>query len=357
MLETPYFFAGIFFISMLVFSLTINFILVKFSRNIGIRNSQEPIIRWNSKKKPAIGGISFFIIYLLSVVVGLIFFDIENSLITKYSGILATTTIGFLMGLFDDAFNTKPLLKFFTQLLCGIILIITGTSIHFFEIEWLNYFLTVFWIVSLMNSINMLDNMDGIATIVSLFILLAALFLFFTNISFPGSLLVLILGSIAALAGFLYFNWPESKMFMGDTGSQFLGVFLGIIGISFFWNFEPHHTEITRFHRAMAVLLVFYLPIIDTTTVTIKRLSMGRSPFVGGKDHTTHHLAYTGLSEKRVALLFVILSFLGAALSVAVFQFSHIFQGIGLLPFLLFFIITFVILFYIANKNKDKSKQ
>src|SRR5690606_3614244 len=96
-----------------------------------------------------------------------------------------------------------------------------------------------------------------------------------------------------------------SKMFMGDTGSQFLGLFLSVMGIDNCWN-NPTSVLVGGFPVAnpVIVLLVFLLPLTDTFSVVVNRVAAGRSPFVGGKDHTTHHLFFRGLTEKRIALLF-----------------------------------------------------
>ena len=136
----------------------------------------------------------------------------------------------------DDAYNTVPWLKLIAQITTGFVLIYTGVVIDFFEIEVADAMLTIFWTVAVMNSINMLDNMDGVTASVSIFILFSAALtaypltdnnLFYTFVC--G-------GTAAAIIGFLYFNWNPSKMFMGDTGSQMLGALLAAIGILFFWS-------------------------------------------------------------------------------------------------------------------------
>ncbi len=106
-----------------------------------------------------------------------------------------------------------------------------------------------------------------------------------------------------SLIGFLYFNWWPSKMFMGDSGSQFIGAVLASMGIIFFWNIEPVSND--RYGFSMQIILpvlAFIVPIADTTTVVINRLSRGQSPFIGGKDHTTHNLVRLGMKDMQVAL-------------------------------------------------------
>jgi len=293
------------FIVCFVFSLLINYILLRFAQTLGMRNRDDQQIRWNPDAKPSLGGISFYVVFLFAFIFTIILPHKSLGFNIQVIGILVAATLAFLMGLADDAFNTQPLLKFLTQIFCGLIVIFSGHSITIFENVFVNYFLTIFWVVGLMNSINMLDNMDGISTIVSV---LSCFFMVTVNISLfqTGSYATILnLGVLGALCGFLVFNFHPSKMFMGDTGSQFLGLFLAVMGIDNCWN-NPTSPLMNGFPIAnlLLVALVFLLPLSDTLTVIINRMYEGRSPFVGGKDHTTHFLFFRGITEKRIAILF-----------------------------------------------------
>lgn len=306
-----------------IFSVLINSILLKFSQNLGSRNhNNHNNIRWNPNVKPSLGGISFFVIFLISfIILGFINSQMPhhfNGL--KEIGIFLVCTIAFIMGLADDAYNTKPLLKFLTQIACGLILYFTGTRINIFPIETLDMALTVLWVAGLMNSINMLDNMDGITTIVSIVILCFVIFLNQKLNLILTPLPILSLGILGALLGFLIYNWHPSKMFMGDTGSQFLGCFLAVVGIDYCWNSfslvnNLWHSVNPVMLGFVTVALVFLLPLTDTITVSINRIRKGKSPFIGGKDHTTHHLFFKGITEKRIAILFFGLGLIGLSLA------------------------------------------
>ena len=306
-----------------ILSLVFNSILLKFSQTLGVR--QQPgskEIRWNPSIRPSVGGISFFVIFLISFI---ILNFIDNLLPLQYNnvkiiGVFIVCTMAFLMGLADDAYNTQPLLKFITQLICGLVLYFTGTKINIFTIEGLNFGLTVFWVIGLMNSINMLDNMDGITTIVSILILFFAITLNINLNLVISPIPILCLGVLGSLLGFLVYNWHPAKMFMGDTGSQFLGAFLSVVGIDYCWNSFSLVNNCwfavnPVFLGFLSVGLVFILPITDTITVSINRIRRGQSPFVGGKDHTTHHLFFKGITEKRIAILFFGIGFTGLSLA------------------------------------------
>lgn len=306
-----------------ILSLVFNSILLKFSQTLGLRQpANTKDIRWSPSLRPSVGGISFFVIFLISFI---ILNFIDHLLPLNYSnlkivGVFVVCTIAFLMGLADDAYNTQPLLKFVTQLICGLVLYFTGTKINIFTIEGLNFGLTVFWVIGLMNSINMLDNMDGITTIVSIIILFFVIALNLNLNTIFSPIPILSLGILGSLLGFLVYNWHPAKMFMGDTGSQFLGAFLSVAGIDYGWNsFSLINNSWFLVNPVLlgflSIALIFILPITDTITVSINRMRRGQSPFVGGKDHTTHHLFFKGFTEKRIAILFFGIGLTGLSLA------------------------------------------
>jgi len=350
-----------YFISTVILSFLINGLFLKFASTLGIRNANETVIRWSPQAKPSLGGISFYIIFLISIASYPIFFEQSKVLFSKpLLGILAACTLAFLMGLSDDAYNTRPLLKFMIQVGCGLILIFTGTYIKFLSGNdpvpvpaklYFDYALTLFWVVGLMNSINMLDNMDGITTLVSITIILSALFILYLNNDNYSIHILLLIGVLAALIGFLFFNWHPSKMFMGDTGSQFLGLFLAAMGIIYFWNTPDVHGKLIQSKQFFVTILTFAIPIIDTTTVTINRLRKGKSPFVGGKDHTTHSLFFMGLTEKRIAILYVGICFVSMFFNLLIIKYIEHWGYLHIFLFTVYYAALFWFLYAPARKH------
>lgn len=301
-------------------SLFINALLLKFSTNLGVRNAAD-LVRWSSQFKPSVGGISFFILFLISLVFGLIYTpDLPSNI--PLLGFSAAVGLGFLIGLADDAYNTKPILKFSGQVACGLLLIASGITIDLFPQKGFDEALTLLWTVGIMNSVNMLDNMDGITASTSLSITASLALMHLVIPDAPMHVFfVLLLGVSAALAGFLYYNWNPSRMFMGDTGSQFLGAFLAGMSVIYLWNGQwlpdtPGAFTQEPLRAFLLVWLFFLVPIADTTTVSVNRLMKGKSPFVGGRDHTTHHLVYLGLKDRHVASLLLLISLVGAMLAI-----------------------------------------
>lgn len=308
-----------FFIFSIVVALMLNGLFLRFSRNLGIR-SEGDLIRWSPTQKPALGGITFFVMFLLAVASYSIFFPYKFIPLDKpMLGMLGSVTLAFLMGLADDAYNTKPLLKFTVQCLCGLIVANTGFMISITSNVYINTGLTVFWVVAMMNSINMLDNMDSITAVVSLFILFQSFMMLYLNEDFFNTHVIIIAGVAGALLGFLFYNWHPSRLFMGDTGSQFLGIILAIFGIHYFWGNPYQNPEQINWSRQLiCVGIAFLIPIVDTTTVVLNRLLKRKSPFIGGKDHTTHHLSYLGLSDSQVAMTYAGISLVSTILIIVI---------------------------------------
>jgi UDP-GlcNAc:undecaprenyl-phosphate GlcNAc-1-phosphate transferase len=258
-------------------------------------------------------------------------------------GFLFAGSIAFFMGLADDAFNTKPTLKFILQIICALVLIYSGISIRVFENELINYGLTILWITGMMNSFNLLDNMDGITGSISLVI---CFFMVIISVSLKQAtsyVTIFNICMIGSLIGFLFYNFHPSKMYMGDSGSQFLGLVLSAFGIVVCWNNSNDAILIeSRIENICLVLLVFLLPITDTVTVFVNRTLKGSSPFIGGKDHTTHYLFFKGLTEKRIAFLYFFIS-----ISSCVIAYHLIMESSKTLLYIgfSFFVIVFLILY------------
>lgn len=352
-----YLFYGMFFIIAISFSILINFLILRFSSNLGIRDQGggPGQVRWGLGSKPSLGGFSFYIVFLVSLSVLGIIGSGEASFNKQLIGLMAASSIGFLLGLADDAYNTNPLVKFIGQFTCAALLILTDYVIPVTENDPFNYLFTIIWVIGLMNSINMLDNMDAITTSISISILLGAMVLTLSNPDVDGAYIVMMLGVAGALIGFLFFNWHPSRMYMGDTGSQFLGVFLAGISIQFFWNIRTPYIGMFDLRQFLIPMLLFIVPLCDTATVVIRRLARRQSPFVGGKDHITHHLAYLGLPDQWVAVTLGTLSLASVAIVAFIYPMYESDWNIGYtLLGLGYFLLVFVVLQVLYQLGKRK---
>lgn len=334
-------------------SVLCNELLLRFSKSLGIRNNNDVIIRWSNQSKPSLGGVSFFIVFIFTSIGYSIVFSDENIFHNlQYVGLLAAGSLAFVMGLADDAYNTKPFGKLLIQILCGILLIITNTSVNLTSNYYLDSLLTIIWVVAIMNSLNMLDNMDGITGSSVIFILLSCLLSSFVIFEVNRNIWsIILIAQIGSIIGFLFYNVNPSKLFMGDAGSQYIGLLVSFFSIKFLLNVGSLTAQASWV--GMIICLITFTPAIaDTLTVIINRLKTGKSPMVGGKDHTTHHLVYSGLTDKQVWYVFMLISSVSAVFGVFLVYLANIGLVLPILFFILFFLSVFVILYRITQKYK-----
>ncbi len=328
--------------------------LVRNSHRFNFNKSSQDAVRFSSQSKPIYGGVIFFLVFLLSVFLSLFLCSDESNLKILFVFLL-TGTIGFLVGLIDDLFSPSPLFKFLGQAIVAVILCYMGLVTKVESSSFLTYSITVVWVLGIMNSINLIDNMDAISTTISLLVLSSITVLLLVLAYSNYTLIITITGVIGALIGFLKYNWHPSRMYMGDSGSQFLGAILATVGILFFWNMEVGITQNISFSKSFWVIVTaFIVPISDTSTVFINRIARGQSPFVGDRGHTTHHLYYLGLSVRQVGLVLGAATLLSSL--IAVYMIAYVQEwtmGYNIL-LAIYNLIIFITLFSITKISSEK---
>ena len=213
------------------------------------------------------------------------------------------------LGLIDDLWKLPAPLKFAVEIAVGILLVVTGVRITALVGPGiLGGAVTVVWIVAITNAFNFLDNMDGLSAGVALVVaVIMAVVSLQSGQFFIAALLAPLVG---ALAGFLLFNYPPASIYMGDTGSLFIGYFLSVLAVLV--TFYEGPTE--SFRPVLLPLLMFSVPIYDMTSVILIRLRAGVNPMRGDRRHFSHRLVNLGLSP-RLAVLAIHLLALGVGLS------------------------------------------
>jgi UDP-GlcNAc:undecaprenyl-phosphate GlcNAc-1-phosphate transferase len=193
------------------------------------------------------------------------------------------------------------------------VLYISGGGVKLFDNSLLNGVTTTLWVVTIINAINFMDNMDGLATNLSLVISISLFVLSYIN----GQYLVaaLCIAIFGACIGFLFWNRPPASIYLGDAGALYLGFLLSAISIRV--DVNPSSEII----RALIPLLILSIPLIDMTQVVIRRIKNGKSPFEGGRDHLSHLLLNKGFSQGQVLAILVI--------SASVFALSGIYLAVG----------------------------
>jgi UDP-GlcNAc:undecaprenyl-phosphate GlcNAc-1-phosphate transferase len=350
-----YLLASILVIASAGFAYLLNTLMYKYSRNIGSQYKNENIVRWASTTKPTVGGFSFFFTFILASVVFMVTQQRGMPIDRTFLVTIGVATLGFLIGLHDDAYETKPMIKFLGQVACGVILIGFDMGINLFGFWPVDHFLTLFWVVGIMNSINLLDNMDGVTGTVSLTIVVVTILRIavFGASADVNPFLFTLLATAGSFIGFLAMNLNPSKIYMGDTGSQFLGALLAVIGIKFFWNFEMDGGRtVTWSVRAIVPIMLFLVPMMDTTFVTVARLMRKQSPFVGGKDHLTHHMTYLGVSDKWVPFVLGLISLGSGFLAVFGLRYLLTWSNWQTAIFIGYIVISFGIFFRLYKKGE-----
>jgi UDP-GlcNAc:undecaprenyl-phosphate GlcNAc-1-phosphate transferase len=266
--------------------------------------------RIHKRPVPRLGGAA---IYLAVIVAAVVLGERRN--FNEFGAILIGATGVSFMGLVDDRWGLRPLVKTLAQILAALLLYGSGIYVGTFHNPILNLITTVLWVVFITNAINLLDNMDGLAGGVSA---IAAAF-FALMCSFTGQYLVgaLSVAVLAACLGFLFYNLNPASIFMGDSGSLFLGFVLAALGIKL--RFPDNVTFVTW----MVPVLVMGVPVFDTTLVIISRLRRRMNPATTpGQDHTSHRLVATGMTQREAVLTLYIASFVLGLLAIFVTEAS-----------------------------------
>ncbi|MCS7282422.1 MAG: MraY family glycosyltransferase [Anaerolineae bacterium] len=247
---------------------------------------------------PRLGGLAIYLAVLVAaIVLG------ERFNFAQFGSIIVGATAVSFMGLVDDRWGLRPMVKLVGQILAALLLWATGVRVGTFGQPILDFFLTIFWVVYITNALNLLDNMDGLAGGVAA--IAAAHFALMCSFSEQYLVGALSMAVLAACLGFLFYNLNPASIFMGDSGALFLGFMLAAIGIKL--RFPENVTFVTW----MVPVLVMGLPIFDTALVTFSRLRRGLNPLTTpGKDHVSHRLVAAGLTPREAVLTLYVVSFL-----------------------------------------------
>ncbi len=263
--------------------------------------------RWHKKPTAMLGGVAIW----LSVVIGYFAFVPR----TPYGlVIIAASTFLFVVGLVDDFLHTKPYQKLIGQVMGSAFVIYYGLSLPWTSYQALNVAITIFWLIGVTNALNLLDNMDGLATGIAV---IASGFLALSFLSTGQLTEALMLMTFAgALLGFLVYNSNPASIFMGDSGSMFIGFFLASSALV---NVSGGRSRSLLPVLAVPILVLF-IPIFDTTFVTILRKFSGRAASRGGRDHTSHRLVALGMSERHAVWMLYGFAALSGVLALLVQQ-------------------------------------
>ena len=275
---------------------------------IGAVDVPKDARRMHKHPIPRMGGLAIFMGFLFSV---LIFIDLTAPL----RGMLLGAVVIVVLGIFDDIYALGAKFKFMVQIIAALFAVLSGNIITiisnpnifssqpYWELGFLSIPFSVIWICAITNAVNLIDGLDGLAcgvsAISSMTLLVIALV-----VSEP-QVAILMAALAGGCIGFLPYNMNPAKIFMGDTGSTFLGYVLAVVSINGLFKSAAIISFAVPF-------LLLGLPIFDTCFAILRRVSHGQSPMAPDRGHIHHRLIDMGLSQKQaVAVLYIISAILG----------------------------------------------
>ena len=316
-----------------VFNWIILYITKKYSfKKTSLLNEKRLV----NKNTPPLGGVASAAAFFISV-------NFLGDADYNFIIIGAFSLLISILGSIDDFFNLSWKIKLFFQSIFVTIPIIYLNI--FLNIESLlnldlnnsfNFLISVLWVILIINSINFIDNMDGLAVVVTGSICYQSILLTYSlNQNKLTDVSVVLL---FVILGFFIYNFPPAKLYLGDSGSLFIGFCLGFLSILFTWNTEQDYL---LSYTLSPILLFFTIPLLDFLVIMWHRISNGRSPTQGGTDHISHRLLAKGFSEKKVLFLFFTYSALNFLLIIGYVFLNSTFSSIVLFAYFLQFIFLF----------------
>lgn len=285
-------------------TMIISAILVPFVRKFAIKVGavdKPNARRVNSRPMPTLGGLAIFIAFNLT---NFLFLRTQYPQRQLFALFLAECII-ILTGVIDDIYELKPKQKLLGIVIAALVVYyiagikMTTFSIPFiglFQLKWLSMPVTLIWIVAITNAINLLDGLDGLATGVSIIALTTSAitsFFFLNNVGVFVSIMMLTL--VAAMVGFLPYNFNPARIFLGDTGALFIGFMIAI--------FSLYGLKNATFISLIIPIIILGVPITDTVYAILRRILNKKPIFEADKHHLHHRLMQMGLTHRQTVLV------------------------------------------------------
>jgi UDP-GlcNAc:undecaprenyl-phosphate GlcNAc-1-phosphate transferase len=281
--------------------------------------------RWHTKPTPLFGGVAIAVT-TLACAVGFDGFRSQPVL-------LACVSLVFVLGLVDDILGLRPSTKLVGQVALASVLLFFHYRLGWTRSFTFDSLLTVLWVVGITNAFNLLDNMDGLCGGIGLIAGVAFLVSFWPSAPGTPEFLAARYAAVlsGALAGFLVYNTHPASIFMGDSGSLFVGLSFAALAV------VPDRTpgrDASLLPIVVAPMALLIVPILDTTLVTVSRLLSGRSAATGGRDHSSHRLVAIGLSEPTAVAVLWALAAMAGGVGIAARHLSQSWSALIALVFL-----------------------
>lgn len=298
--------------------------------------------RWHKIPTALHGGLGFYPTFLVGTLLVLVFYIQEPwwrwgafegipVAVRLALALVAGSLTMFIFGILDDIKQFRPATKLLCQLIAASIFTFAGGIFHLTNIYVFDLLITYFWFIGITNAINMLDNMDGLCSGVAILAGATLVIMggYTSSFGSEGVLIVPIgLALIGSLFGFWLHNRTPASIFMGDSGSLFIGYVLAALAVPNALNgFMGIKTAGTLLGPVLVLLIpatILAIPIFDTTFVTLTRTFKAQRAFDGGQDHSSHRLVGLGISEKRAVWIMYSLAAFGGCIAILMQRFSNL---------------------------------
>lgn len=279
-----------------------------------------------TKNIPLVGGLGIGLAFILSCGLGIFTFGIPAA---KILALVSASLFMLFFGVIDDLKELSVGEKILGQSFCAILLISFGikTNIMYFGF-WPNALITYFWIIGITNAFNLLDIMDGLAAGAALIVSIAFLFIGFLIPDLNLQVLGLILCAISG--GFLIFNFPPAKVYLGNSGSHFLGVLIASVALI------THYASEENVFALLSPVMILGLPIMDTVLLIIFRVIKRKAFFKKSRDHVALKIGALGLSPLATILVMYLLCFIFASCGVILARVNNLFAEAIIISVFLF---------------------
>lgn len=328
-------------------ALVLSLCLTPLIRRLALATGQVAVpkdSRWHKKETALMGGVGIFL-STIAVWVGAGIVAGWQELLGSYLPVALCASGMFLLGLFDDIFNMDPQHKLAAQIVITSILMIFGFRLDWTFSRTANLFLSIVWIIGITNAFNLLDNMDGLSAGVAF---IAGSFLFLSQYlnpgpgSIDGPFLMLCSAYLGAILGFLVFNFNPASIFMGDSGSLFIGFVMACLTVTG-GSGRSVGGNVGHLLSVMAIpILIVFIPILDTGFVSVMRKLFRRPISQGGKDHSSHRMVAIGFSERKAVLVLYAFSVVSGLIALGI---NYLSLGPSLVLIVLYLL--FVLFFWI----------
>lgn len=310
---SPWFLAALFFGSILASAAVVG-LSIRYAEAIGYVDAPDGERKQQVRPIPKSGGLAVALVFTIAALVTLLFMGPSSHRDDAVS-ILLAALFAAALGFADDRQPLSPGIRLAAQAAIAALIWVGGSRITVTHVYWLDFALTVVWVLAIVNGLNLLDNSDGLAGSTAAVTSGAA-----TVIAIlAGQYWIAPFGAAVCgvSLGFLLHNWFPARVYLGDAGAYFLGVLLAVLVI----RLQP--SEVNDLVGVLVAVSLVALPLLDTSFVVVRRLRRGVHPFTAGRDHLSHEVQNRGASIPLSVALLQLISIGGAVVAVLLVLLGH----------------------------------